>query len=79
MSLPELTWKLLHWIFTNPLAIEAVTKSELSSYYTDELRERTKLVAIPYPDKTCTRFDITPPIPKGKVYFFNCKADPLLK
>lgn len=46
--MPELTWELLHWIFTNPLNIQEITKSEISTYIIDELRESTNLTDIPY-------------------------------
>lgn len=58
-SLPESTWELLHWIFTNPLNIKVIKESELSEYFTDELREVTKLMTIPYPSNRCLGFKIT--------------------
>ncbi len=61
-SLHEMSWELLHWIFTNPLKISVVKESEVSEYLTDLVREETKLMTIPNPDEYCKRFKITHPI-----------------
>lgn len=60
-TLPELTWELLHWIFTNPLKIRVEKESETSEYFTDELRNETQLMTIPYPSDSHYRFEITHP------------------
>lgn len=75
-TLPELTWQLIHWILTNPLDIKPKTKSEVSDYFTDQLREETKLLSIPYP-KDNHPIKITHPVEinsTSKFYLFNAKA-----
>ncbi|KAJ6649443.1 Protein mono-ADP-ribosyltransferase PARP16 [Pseudolycoriella hygida] len=74
ISLPEETWALLSWIFTNPLKIEAVKQSEVSDYMSEVLREETKLSTIPQPSNHCIRFDITHEDPNLKKIFLAHKA-----
>ncbi|KAG4069031.1 hypothetical protein HA402_008342 [Bradysia odoriphaga] len=74
-QLPEQTWALLCWIFTNPLNIEVVKESETSVYLSDVLREKTKLLSIPNPSCSCTRFDITHTDEIRKKIFLAHKAE----
>jgi len=70
MELPDLTWELLYWVFTNPLTIKPIKPDACI----DDIKALTKLMDIPQPDNRRNfLFKIQPSYPKEK--FATAKAE----